>query len=294
MLKSIFKKNNYIVVSSKPLDSYHEEKTEMKPAIPDGMWTKCPHCFKILYKEDIEKDGKVCNYCGYNFRLNPRERLEMILDKGTFKELYYDILGGNPLDFPNYDEKKQSLREKLKENEAVVCGEGYINGNKVFIGVMNSEFLMGSMGCVVGEKLTRLIEKATFYKTPLIIFTASGGARMQEGILSLMQMAKVSGALNRFHERGGLYITVLTDPTTGGVTASFAMLGDIIVSEPRALIGFAGRRVIEKTIGEKLPEDFQSAEFLLENGFIDMICDRAKLKNTLSKILMLHGGAKND
>lgn len=294
MLKSIFKKNNYIVVSSKPLDSYHEEKTEVKPTIPDGMWTKCPHCFKILYKEDIERDGKVCNYCKYNFRLNPRERLEMILDKNTFKELYHDILGENPLDFPDYDEKKQSLREKLKEDEAVVCGEGSINGNKVFIGVMNSEFLMGSMGCVVGEKLTRLIEEATALKTPLIIFTASGGARMQEGILSLMQMAKVSGALNRFHEAGGLYITVLTDPTTGGVTASFAMLGDIIISEPRALIGFAGRRVIEKTIGEKLPEDFQSAEFLLENGFIDMICERSKLKNTLSKILMLHGGVKND
>ena len=294
MLKSIFKKNNYIVVSSKPLDSYHEEKTEVKPTIPDGMWTKCPHCFKILYKEDIERDGKVCNYCKYNFRLNPRERLEMILDKNTFKELYHDILGENPLDFPDYNEKKQSLREKLKEDEAVVCGEGSINGNKVFIGVMNSEFLMGSMGCVVGEKLTRLIEEATALKTPLIIFTASGGARMQEGILSLMQMAKVSGALNRFHEAGGLYITVLTDPTTGGVTASFAMLGDIIISEPRALIGFAGRRVIEKTIGEKLPEDFQSAEFLLENGFIDMICERSKLKNTLSKILMLHGGVKND
>lgn len=294
MLKSIFKKNNYIVVSSKPLDSYHEEKTEVKPTIPDGMWTKCPHCFKILYKEDIERDGKVCNYCKYNFRLNPRERLEMILDKNTFKELYHDILGENPLDFPDYDEKKQSLREKLKEDEAVVCGEGSINGNKVFIGVMNSEFLMGSMGCVVGEKLARLIEEATALKTPLIIFTASGGARMQEGILSLMQMAKVSGALNRFHEAGGLYITVITDPTTGGVTASFAMLGDIIISEPRALIGFAGRRVIEKTIGEKLPEDFQSAEFLLENGFIDMICERSKLKNTLSKILMLHGGVKND
>lgn len=294
MLKSIFKKNNYIVVSSKPLDSYHEEKTEVKPSIPDGMWTKCPHCFKILYKEDIDRQGKVCNYCKYNFRLNPRERLEMILDEGSFKEFYTDIIGGNPLSFPDYDEKKQTLREKLKEDEAVVCGEGYINGNKVLIGVMNSEFLMGSMGCVVGEKLTRLIEEATALKTPLIIFTASGGARMQEGILSLMQMAKVSGALNRFHERGGLYITVLTDPTTGGVTASFAMLGDIIISEPRALIGFAGRRVIEKTIGEKLPEDFQSAEFLLENGFIDMICERAKLKNILSKILMLHGGVKND
>ena len=294
MLKSIFKKNNYIVVSSKPLDSYHEEKTEVKPSIPDGMWTKCPHCFKILYKEDIDRQGKVCNYCKYNFRLNPRERLEMILDEGSFKEFYTDIIGGNPLSFPDYDEKKQTLREKLKEDEAVVCGEGYINGNKVLIGVMNSEFLMGSMGCVVGEKLTRLIEEATALKTPLIIFTASGGARMQEGILSLMQMAKVSGALNRFHDAGGLYITVLTDPTTGGVTASFAMLGDIIISEPRALIGFAGRRVIEKTIGEKLPDDFQSAEFLLENGFVDMICKRAELKSTLSKILMLHGGVRND
>lgn len=258
------------------------------------MWTKCPHCFKILYKEDIDRQGKVCNYCKYNFRLNPRERLEMILDEGSFKEFYTDIIGGNPLSFPDYDEKKQTLREKLKEDEAVVCGEGYINGNKVLIGVMNSEFLMGSMGCVVGEKLTRLIEEATALKTPLIIFTASGGARMQEGILSLMQMAKVSGALNRFHERGGLYITVLTDPTTGGVTASFAMLGDIIISEPRALIGFAGRRVIEKTIGEKLPDDFQSAEFLLENGFVDMICKRAELKSTLSKILMIHGGVRND
>lgn len=292
MLKSIFKKNNYVVVSKKSLDKYQEK--EVQPFIPNGMWTKCPRCSKILYKEDLNGSLKVCSYCGHNFRLNPRERIDMILDKNSFIEYYKNLKGDNPINFPEYEEKKEKLRNSLNEEEAVVCGEGTIKGERTLIAIMNSEFLMGSMGSVVGEKITRLIERAIEESLPIIIFTASGGARMQEGILSLMQMAKVSGALNKLNEKDGLYVTVLTDPTTGGVTASFAMLGDIIISEPKALIGFAGRRVIEKTIGEELPEDFQSAEFMLQNGFIDMICQRKNLRDVLWNILYLHNIKENN
>jgi len=229
-------------------------------------------------------------------RINPRKIIEDIIDEDTFIEFDVDLEASNPLDFPDYKSKIALAKDATKEKEAVISGEGDINGERAIICVMNPSFMMGSMGTVVGEKITRAIEKAIEKKLPLIIFSASGGARMQEGILSLMQMAKTSAALARLNESGQLYISVLTDPTTGGVTASFAMLGDIILAEPGALIGFAGPRVIEQTIKQKLPEGFQRAEFLLEKGFIDKIVKREDMKDTLSKILRLHskGGEVHD
>jgi len=223
-------------------------------------------------------------------RLNAAARLELIADEGTFIPLFEGIRTKNPLDFEGYDEKINGLMEKTGATEAVTVGVCGINGNKTCIAVMDSTFLMGSMGSVVGERLARLFEYAVIERLPVVIFCASGGARMHEGIFSLMQMAKVSGAVLKHSEAGLLYVSVLTDPTTGGVTASFAMLGDIIIAEPGALIGFAGRRVIESTISQSLPEDFQKAEFLQEHGFIDMICERAELKDTLARIVELHTG----
>lgn len=278
----IFKKRQYGVINITNL----EEKDI--PVVPDGTWIKCSNCGKILYKKSLEENYNVCVNCNYHFRLGSYERIKQICDKGTFREFNKYMKSKNPMDFPNYEEKLKANEEKSKTNEAVVTGECEIGGNKAIIAVMDSNFLMGSMGTVVGEKITIAVEEATKRKLPIIIFTASGGARMQEGILSLMQMAKISSVLSRHSDEGLLYITVLTDPTTGGVTASFAMLGDIILAEPKALVGFAGRRVIEGTIKEKLPEDFQSAEFLLEHGFIDNIIKRDNLKMALSALLNFH------
>ncbi|MCF0148432.1 MAG: acetyl-CoA carboxylase carboxyltransferase subunit beta [Clostridium sp.] len=278
----IFKKRQYGVINITNL----EEKDI--PVVPDGTWIKCNNCGKILYKKSLEENYNVCTNCNYHFRLGSYERIKQICDKGTFRELNKYMKSKNPMNFPNYEEKLKLNEEKSSINEAVVTGQCEIGGNKAIIAVMDSNFLMGSMGTVVGEKITIAVEEATKRRLPIIMFTASGGARMQEGILSLMQMAKVSNALSRHSEAGLLYITVLTDPTTGGVTASFAMLGDIILAEPKALVGFAGRRVIEGTIKEKLPEDFQSAEFLLEHGFIDNIIKRENLKMALSALLNFH------
>lgn len=290
MIKDLFKKNKYITVSSKTLDEIEKfsKNREQKPNIPSGTWVKCDGCGKILYKQDIESNIKVCTYCNHHFRLSCRERLDITIDKDTFIEYDASMKSTNPIEFKGYEEKINENMSKNLINEAVVTGEGEINGIKVVIGIMDSFFMMGSMGSVVGEKITRAIERAIEKRLPLILFTASGGARMQEGIFSLMQMAKISGALGKLDEEGLLYITVLTDPTTGGVTASFAMLGDIILSEPGAIIGFAGRRVIEKTINEQLPDNFQKAEFLLEKGFIDKIVQRKELKDSLFSILFLH------
>lgn len=221
-------------------------------------------------------------------RVHPRERIKELIDDDTFIEYDLDLETSNPLDFPDYNEKIKSAKEVSKENEAVITGQGEIDGNQVIICVMNPSFMMGSMGSVVGEKITRAIERSLEKRVPIVIFAASGGARMQEGILSLMQMAKTSAALGRLSEEGILYIAVLTNPTTGGVTASFAMLGDIIIAEPGALIGFAGPRVIEQTIKQNLPEGFQRAEFLLEKGFIDKIVKRQDMKKFLSQVLKLH------
>lgn len=250
---------------------------------------------EVVEKKDISiKVEKTPKKTGLS-RTTARERINSIIDENTFIEYDKDLLTTNPLDFPDYKEKIDLAVEKSGENEAVITGEGKINGKKTVVCVMDSYFMMGSMGSVVGEKITRAIENAIEKKLPVIIFSASGGARMQEGILSLMQMAKTSAALGRLSEMGLLYISVLTDPTTGGVTASFAMLGDIIIAEPGALIGFAGPRVIEQTIRQKLPEGFQRAEFLLEKGFVDKIVRREDMKEVLGKILAIHsiGGGNN-
>ena len=278
----IFKKMQYDVVTM-PLDESNV------PVVPDGTWVKCDKCGKILYKKYLTDNLNVCSNCNHYFRLGAFERIAMICDEDSFNEFGKDIETEVGLDFPNYKEKLDKSMKKSKLKEGVITGEGRINGINSIIAVMDSNFMMGSMGTVVGEKITQAVERAIEKELPLIIFTASGGARMQEGILSLMQMAKVSSAIARLNEAGLLYVTVLTDPTTGGVTASFAMLGDIIISEPGALIGFAGRRVIEGTIKQSLPDNFQTAEFLLENGFIDKIVKRSELKSTIGDILMLHG-----
>ena len=261
-----------------------------KVDIPVGKWIKCEACKEILYKENVKENNSVCPLCGHSFRLSSRRRIDQIIDKDTFKEFKLNIVTVNPLGLEDYEHKMKQLRQKTKIEEAVKCGIGEINSIKVVICVMDSNFLMGSMGSVVGEKLTYSIEKAIELKLPLIIFCASGGARMQEGIISLMQMAKVTEALAKFDEAGLLYISVLTDPTYGGVTASFAMLGDIILAEPGAMIGFAGQRVIKQTIGEDLPSGFQTSEFLLEHGFIDKIIERGMLKDTLSNLIKLNTG----
>lgn len=253
-----------------------------------GKWVKCDKCKEILYKEDVHKNFSVCPNCGKHFRLSARRRIKQIADEGTFEEIGADILTKNPLNFDGYMKKITSLKEKTKIEEAVKCGTCEINGEKVVLAVMDGNFMMGSMGSAVGERITLAIETSIEKRLPLIIFCVSGGARMQEGIVSLMQMAKTSAALAKHNEAGLLYISVLTDPTTGGVTASFASLGDIILAEPDALIGFAGPRVIEQTIKQKLPDGFQRSEFLLEHGFIDKIVERKDMKDTLYNLLKLH------
>lgn len=261
------------------LDKIFKRAENQKPKI-------CKKCGKELSYADAEKNNMICPECNSYFRMNPKERIALVCD--SFKEKDADLKSKNTLRFPNYDEKLEKAVETSGCKDAVSYGIAETNGIKYVIFVMNSEFMMGSMGQVVGEKITRAFELALSKKLPVIGFTTSGGARMQEGIFSLMQMAKVSGAVKKHKDAGLLYITVLTDPTTGGVTASFAMEGDIILAEPHALVGFAGARVIEQTTGQKLPDGFQRAEFLLEHGFVDAIVPREKLKNTLADILTIH------
>ena len=260
--------------------------------IPVGKWIKCDNCKEIIYKETVRKNLNICPNCGHYFRMHIGKRLELIIDEGTYERFDLKLETTNPLKLEDYPKKLKSLREKTGLEEAVSCGTGNINGEKVVICIMDSGFLMGSMGVVVGEKITYSIEQAVEQKLPLIIFSVSGGARMQEGIISLMQMAKTTSALTKLDEAGLLYISVLTDPTYGGVTASFASLGDIVLAEPKAMIGFAGQRVIEQTIGESLPEGFQTAEFLLEHGFIDKIVERQDLKETLYRLIKFHKGGE--
>ncbi len=256
--------------------------------IPVGKWIKCDECKEIIYKETLKNNLNICPSCGHYFRMHINRRLEQIIDEGTYQRFDLNIDTSNPLKMDEYTKKLKSLREKTGLEEAVACGTGKINGEDVVICIMDSGFMMGSMGIVVGEKITYSIEKAIEKKLPLIIFSVSGGARMQEGIISLMQMAKTTAALTKLDEAGLLYISVLTDPTYGGVTASFASLGDIVLAEPKSMIGFAGQRVIEQTIGESLPEGFQTAEFMLEHGFVDKIVERKDLKNTLYKLIQYH------
>ncbi len=259
----------------------------IKDSISDMRKTvKCKKCGSDLTLHSLKKSCMICPDCGTYLRMNARQRITLIFD--SFEELDASMTSVNVIDFPGYDDKLSAAKESSGETDSVVCGKGTINGQHAMAFVMNSEFMMGSLGSVAGEKITRIFELAQKEKLPVIGFTTSGGARMQEGIFSLMQMAKVSAAVKRHSDAGLLYVTVLTDPTTGGVTASYAMLGDIIISEPKALVGFAGARVIEQTTNQKLPEGFQSAEFLLEHGFVDFIEKRENLKKRLFEILKMH------
>ena len=282
-LSNMFKKTerkNYITI--------HTSDKKGKPEVPEGLLKKCNACKAAIVTEDVKNNYYICPKCHNYFRVHARRRVEMIADEGTFEEWDYGLNAGNPLSFPGYEEKVKALQEKTNLDEAVMTGRARINGNDVVLGICDGRFMMASMGWAVGEKIARAVERATEEKLPVIIFACSGGARMQEGIVSLMQMAKTSAVLKKHSDAGLLYISVLTNPTTGGVTASFAMLGDVILAEPNALIGFAGPRVIEQTIGQKLPEGFQKSEFLLEHGFIDRIVEREEMKEVLVSILSMH------
>ena len=270
-----------------------KKRQKAEPSIPDGMWIKCNTCKAIIYKKEVT-EYKLCPNCDAHFRMSPSERIAITCDEGTWEELDANIQTKNPLDYPDYAQVIKKAQKKAGILEGVVTGRCKICGQDTVLALMDSHFMMGSMGSVVGEKVTRAVEYATENRLPIIIFTTSGGARMQEGIISLMQMAKVAEALGRHDDAGLLYITVLTDPTTGGVTASFAMLGDIILSEPKALIGFAGQRVIQGTIHQQLPEGFQRAEFQLEHGFVDRIVHREKLREELGKLLLLHSQPESE
>ena len=267
-----------------------ELKTDKKVKIPEGLWVKCDNCKEIIYKKEINKNLKVCPKCNYHFRISAKERLKLLIDEGSFKEINIGLSSNDPLDFKDkilYKERLEENKKKSGLEDAAISGEATIEGHPVMVVVMDFSFMGGSMGSVVGEKVLRAAEAAVEMKCPLIAVASSGGARMQEGIFSLMQMARVSAAIGRLHDNGILFVSILADPTFGGVTASFAMLGDIIIAEPRSLIGFAGPRVIEQTINQQLPEDFQRAEFLLEHGLIDKIVDRKEIKKTVARIIEL-------
>ncbi|MDA8240395.1 MAG: acetyl-CoA carboxylase, carboxyltransferase subunit beta [Nitrospiraceae bacterium] len=267
-----------------------EIKTDKKVKIPEGLWVKCESCREIIYKREIEKNLQICPKCNYHFRISARERLGLLVDEGSFIEMDAGLTSNDPLAFRDkvlYREKLEDNKRKTGLEDAAISGEATVEGNPVILVVMDFSFVGGSMGSVVGEKIVRAAEAALERGRPLVTVASSGGARMQEGIFSLMQMARVSAAVGMLKDNGALYISILADPTFGGVTASFAMLGDIILAEPRSLVGFAGRGVIEQTIKQQLPEDFQRAEFLLEHGFIDKIVDRKDIKKTVAKIIEL-------
>lgn len=283
MFKDFFnrnsKKKKYITVQ----DSKQNE-------VPEGIMTKCPKCKKIMYTKELTENLNVCFNCDHHIQISAHDRINAIIDEGTFEEFDKGMTSANPLNFPGYEEKLEKDQEKTGLTEAVVTGVAELNGIKFGVGVMDSRFRMGSMGSVVGEKICRVVDYCTDHRLPFVLFTASGGARMQEGIISLMQMAKTSVSLERHSAASQLFISYMTHPTTGGVSASFASIGDINLAEPKALIGFAGRRVIEQTINEKLPEDFQTAEFLLEHGQLDKVVHRSEMKQTLAQLFEMHNG----
>ena len=283
----LFKKRSYITINRTKVDL--SEQSEL-PSVPDGKWVKCPSCGKTVYKDDLGL-LKVCPNCDAHFRISAAERLAITVDK--FVELFENEKPKVAIDFPGYEQKLEKASKVAKENEAVTVGIATIEEESFICCVMNSFFMMGSMGQVVGEKITKAFQEGIKRELPVVIFTASGGARMQEGIFSLMQMAKISSAVEQHHQAGLFYLTVLTDPTTGGVTASFAMQGDIILSEPKAIVGFAGKRVIEQTMNQKLPDDFQSAETVLEQGFIDAVVHRKEMKKMIHRLLVLHRKGSN-
>lgn len=276
---ALFRKNKYTTMVA-------------RPNIPKDIASKCKRCNTIHIKQELEKNLLVCPKCGYHFPLTAWQRISYTIDEGSFHEINAGLTPVNPLDFPGYEEKLKKASQASGLAEAVVTGKGRIHGQEAYVGVLAPEFMLGSMGSVVGEKLARMLDRAGEERVPAIIFSASGGARMQESIFSLFQMAKTCAALSRLHQRGVLYISVLTDPTTGGVSASFATLGDINIGEPGALIGFAGPRVIQQTIGQTLPAGFQKAEFLLEHGLLDMVVERKEMKATLARLLRFHQGGE--
>lgn len=275
----LFKKRAYI--------SLQKTEAQNGPQVPDGMFEKCPNCQKPIYVKSLGK-ARRCPNCHYTFRISAQERLAITVDASSFDEWDAEVTTYNPLDFPDYENKIAKTQIRTGLREAVMTGQARIGGHEAAVGIMDSHFIMGSMGQAVGEKITRLFERAAEKNLPVVLFTASGGARMQEGIFSLMQMAKTSAAIKRFSDKGLFYLTILTDPTTGGVTASFAMEGDIILAEPGALVGFAGKRVIEQTIKASLPDDFQLAETVLKNGFIDQIVEREHLKQVITELIDIH------
>jgi acetyl-CoA carboxylase carboxyl transferase subunit beta len=279
VLKDLFQKRKYATIPS--------ERT--KRDIPEGLMNKCPKCGTIQTSKELEKNLKVCTACSYHFKLNAMERIQLTLDEGRIFEYDEDMVSEDPLQFPDYIEKLEKAKNTTGMRDAIITGEGTIGGFPVVIAAMSFDFMGGSLGSVVGEKITRAIEKAIQKNYPIIIFSTSGGARMQESILSLMQMAKTSAALSKLNEEGGLFISIITDPTFGGVSASFAMLGDIIIAEPATSFGFAGRRVIEQTIRQKLPDNFQTAEFNLQHGQLDKVVHRKDLRPVLIKLLDMHG-----
>ena len=281
MIRDIFRKNQKKKYATIPTE-------KAKNDVPEGIMMKCPECRKNVFTKDLMKNLKVCPTCDHHMKMTAYERVEIFLDESTFESMDDHLETVNPLNFPSYTEKVKSDAKKTGLNEAVLTGVGLLEGQKVVVAIMDSHFRMGSMGSVVGEKITRAIEKATELRVPFIIFTASGGARMQEGVLSLMQMAKTSVALRRHSDHGLLYISILTHPTTGGVSASFASVGDINIAEPKALIGFAGRRVIEQTVREKLPEDFQTAEFLMDHGQLDAVIHRKDMREKVATLVQMH------
>ena len=288
-LKEVFqKRKNHLVVKKLSKEINECGRTDGKPEVPDGLLKKCNFCKAAILAEEVRQNNYICPECHGYFRMHANRRIEMIADEGSFEEWDEKLSTVNPLGYKGYEEKIDSLQEKTGLNEAVVIGKARIHGEETVLGVCDGRFLMASMGHIVGEKITRAVERATKERLPVILFACSGGARMQEGMVSLMQMSKTAAALRRHSDEGNLYISVLTDPTTGGVTASFAMLGDVILAEPKALIGFAGPRVIEQTIGERLPKGFQRSEFFLEHGFIDRIVERGEMKELLGKLLRLH------
>ena len=277
------KKPRITPVKPEEVDSLRQQPSRMQ-----GLWAKCEECDEIIYRAEIEKNLNVCPLCGHHMPWPARARLQALLDEGTFEEADRELEPTDPLGFTDskrYRDRLRVTRRALNENDAFVGGTGRLEGHPVSVGAFVFEFMGGSMGSVVGEKVTRLFERATERRCPAVVFSASGGARMQEGTLSLMQMGKISAALARLHEAGLPFISVLTDPTTGGVTASFAMLGDAILAEPKALIGFAGPRVIEQTIRQKLPKGFQRSEFLLEHGMLDMVVDRREMRTAIIRLL---------
>ncbi|THF73314.1 acetyl-CoA carboxylase, carboxyltransferase subunit beta [Cohnella fermenti] len=296
MFKDFFQKKKYAVVpmgaNASPDKAASEAEERPKREIPEGLMNRCSKCGNIQFTKELEKNLKVCSTCGHHFRLNAWERIAMTVDEGTFQEIDANLVSEDPLEFPGYKKKLQQQTDNSGLKDAIVTGIGEIGGFSAVIGVMSFDFFSGSMGSVVGEKIARAIELAGEKKLPLLLFSTSGGARMQESILSLMQMAKTSAALAKFQDEGGLFISVFTDPTMGGVSASFASLGDYNLAEPGALIGFAGRIVIEQTIRQKLPDNFQTAEFNLKHGQLDKVVHRKDMKSILTKLLDMHAPEK--